>query len=556
MSCDRTRTQLKALADGELGLISALRTRLHAAACAACRTELADVRRVSHQIIALVQLSTPGPVRQRILHAASVAATTVGPERRSGSSIPVPVPMPANARARRRYLPRIAGVAIPAAICAALVAFFLYRQSPAAALDRIRAAAGNVRSVHQVGWLMERGDKPIRHIMWYADGKFRNEEEGGNISVYDGRHVHIYDPHENVLFKNVSDKPGGGVAFRGFTVEALLEMEGGAHVSLDRNATWEGRAAMRFTIEHPHLGERYIVWADPDTHLPMAVKIYVRFGSKWKLMGASELMDYNVPVPEGIFTLDVPRDARVIDKETVGREWWARYKKGVASQKVGDLTVTIKDFQVCREGDVFVIYTPKYNGDVHLSDDLCTEYLSIGQSFQPWTDGGLWFTPVKPPTERPSRYVLQAEVEQRGKPSLRVTLTVADPFYSPLACPLYPNFPRELGKAAFIYPWIDGIVVARLERRAGYYWKKVGDLQAAADQYEAMIAQADRLFQRRYFQPHTWQSVGQLYEELGDADKAREAYKRGLESIRSGPGYQGYDEWFREALRRLEGKGK
>ena len=561
MQCEHVAGELKALADHELSLFRALRVRLHAALCGACKRELADIRGVCGEVAALPQPSTPEAARSRIRHAAAASSADVGAERPSADDYSKALqdpevlqdrraaPLPSTARARRRYLPRIAGVAVPAAVCAALVAFFLYRQSPATALDQIRAAAGNVRSMHMVSWETGEGGKPIHDTTWYADGKWRFEEKNGVIRIYDGRRSHRYDPQRKVFFKNRSKQPFG-MGFSGFTIEAMLKTERGSRVSLDRNTTWEGRRALRVQIDEPESGGRMIVWADPHTDLPIAFRGYVRTPSGWEPRIGSELIEYNRPVPKDLFNLKVAADATIIDMETFEQDWRARYERGIARQTVGKVTVILRDFQVCLEGDVFVIYTPEQHHDAWLSDDLGTEYVKMSTTFQPWNDGGLWFMPVNPLSRRPTRYVLRIELEQPVTWARRtVAFTVTKPFYSPLACPLYPQFAFQPGHVAFIYPGPDEVFVQSRSARAGY-WRARGDMQAAADQYEALMVHAGRL------QPHTWQSIGQLYEELGDADKAREAYKRGLESIRSGPGYQGYDEWFRESLRRLEGKSK
>jgi len=70
-ACDRWRAELKALADGELGLWSRLGIALHLARCASCREEVAEMETVSEALRDDNQTGMSEDLRERLLAAAS-----------------------------------------------------------------------------------------------------------------------------------------------------------------------------------------------------------------------------------------------------------------------------------------------------------------------------------------------------------------------------------------------------------------------------------------------------------------------------------------------------
>jgi outer membrane lipoprotein-sorting protein len=520
MACKSLENNLKAYDDGELGLTTRMLLRAHLRKCRTCARELSEMQEVSKAMRSLGLAATPAALRDQILSTAAASAPS-SPAKRG---------LPGQGLLRVRRAVRAAGLAAGVAAVAWLI--LIARQDRAAAvLGQIRGAASRVKTMHMVNWLAQGLGGRTRYVMWYADGRFRMETEGQTISIYDGKRLHTYDPRTRVFFKNVSDQPFG-TAFGGFTIDAILAVKPGAKVSADENASLGGKRAMRLTIDDEGLGERVVVWADPDTRLPLEFKVYARQGQQWKYMGGSEKIEYNIRVDPTLLDFKPPANARVIDKENFAREWMARYEKGMGTVSLGGALVTLRDFQVCRHGDVYIIYSPKdvpglRVQEATLTDDVGTQYAPGAGGFAPWPDEGIWFVPLQDPLRLPASYSLEFRWQREDGTTGKTTAAVREPYYSPENWPLYPcwrgldegrwdNFHYPCGAEWDTRRW--GIV--------GGYWEKRGDLRAALRCYEKMLALAPS---RIYYPLGAWVGIAELYEQVGDKGKAMRAYRRGLE---------------------------
>ena len=442
---------------------------------------------------------------------------------------------PSSRRAAGRRL-RSWGLAFGAA--GALLALALYlalRPSPAqAALARVADAVEAVRTQHTVVWMQSPGGPRETHASWYSEGKWRieiwREGELTELTVYDGEWSNGYNPATNTAYLRTSNQPFG-TDFKGFSVAAMMPAEGDAKAEVGQ-VNEDGRLLNRFEITRRGSAERYIILADPHTDLPVSFEFYARAASGWEKAGGSEKVEYNLPVDPALFEFTPPEGATVVDNHKLKEEWQQRFDQGIARQTVAGQEVVLRDFQVTAVGDVYVIWTEgtvdphlaAEHYDSHMTDSLGTHYLH-SYGFQAWGKPSGWFVPVEPPAVRPAWYELMLVTRKRDEVRFRIT----HPMLSPSADPTYPAFRDKPGQAAFIVPWGVYAEMDRAQARAGY-WKKQGDPRRALQHFEQAAALADAEVHRTYLDRWTWQQMGELYEQIGEKDKAREAYRRGLDS--------------------------
>ncbi len=132
MTCDQTQPLLEAFADGELGWGTAWRVRRHLAGCAACASELAEIRQLDRRVHAWRDVPAPAHLQSRI-----AAALPSAP--------PVSAPPARRALVTRRAAIGLAGVAT------AVGAFFWLLPGqpgrPTIAFADVEQAMQQVRSV-------------------------------------------------------------------------------------------------------------------------------------------------------------------------------------------------------------------------------------------------------------------------------------------------------------------------------------------------------------------------------------------------------------------------
>jgi outer membrane lipoprotein-sorting protein len=445
---------------------------------------------------------------------------------------------------RRRAKSPVLAVAGIAALVAAVALFLFTRPTPAqAAYDRMAAAAAAVRTCHMSQWTQVPGTQKETFVLWYSDGKWRMEgwrdDTRTVIMVYDGQKLHTYDYRTNTLHLNVSDQPFGH--FHGFTVAAMLSPDvigADAEVAMTQVRDRAGRPLNRFEVIHEHMYERTVVLADPATDLPVGIESYMRVGSEsdWEKVGAADQIEYNSAISPSMFVLTPPAGATIVDNEAITADWWGRYEKGMQRVRADGEEVILRDFQVASFGDAFAIWSPGGH-QASLSDSLGTVYLQDTRGhgyFQAWSSPCAWFVPLQPPVTRPAWYVLRLE-------DCGAQFRINSPVMSPGPDPVYPAFKSERGKVAFLCPRESEAEIARAEIRA-YYYRERGDTREALQWFEQMILLSDREMHRYYGLASTWLDIGALYEQASMPEKARDAYRRGLECHDRSPNRGNPDE--------------
>ncbi len=439
MTCDHGQPNLKAYLDRELALRYRAALSFHLSRCPHCRAEMEAIRMACDSFRSLQAPSPSDETRRVVLDAA-----------RAGR----PSPLCAAGRRLRSW-----GLAMGAAgLLVALAAYLTLRPSPAqAALERVVAAESHVKTQHMVMSVQQSNGTKETRISWYADGKWRMEEwrdgKQDSVQVYDGKKLHQYLVKKNQVYLNTSDQPFG-TEFKGFTVAAMTPVMSDAKVEVE-SVNEGGRVLNRFDVTREGLPERYIILADPQTDLPTSFQLYARVDGEWKLAGGTEVMEYNVAVDPKLFVLTYPADVKVVDKGSADDRWRQRYQRGMVRVRAGDFEAVLRDFQVTVDGDVFAIWTPGEpvgvpGPEAELRDSLGTIYLRVRETFQPGSDPGAWFMPLKPLASRPKWYELVVTPE--GVP---VTFRVADPVFTPEALPHYPIPKHERGKPAFLWPFTE-----------------------------------------------------------------------------------------------------
>jgi len=515
MTCDRVQSSLKACLDREVNPRDRAALSFHLSRCPHCRAEMEAIRMASHGFRSLSAPRSSDETRQAVFEAARTQR---------------PSPLRTAGRRLRSW-----GLALGAAGALLVLALYLaLRPSPAqAALARVADAVEAVRTQHTVMWMQPPGGPRETRASWYSEGKWRMEvrREGQltELTVYDGEWSNGYNPATNTAYLRMSNQPFG-TDFKGFSVAAMLESLGDADVKLEAVVGREGRRLNRFSVSHDV--ERFVILADTQTDLPVSFEFYARAASGWEKAGGSEKVEYNLPVDATLFEFTPPERATVVDNQKLKEEWQQRFDQGIARQTVAGREVVLRDFQVTAVGDVYVIWTEgtvdphlaAEHYDSHLTDSLGTHYFH-SYGFQAWGKPSGWFVPVEPPAGRPAWYELTVVTQKRDEVRFRIT----HPMLSASADPTYPTFKDKPGKSAFHFSWGVYAEIGRAQARAGY-WKKQGEPRRALQYFEQATALADAKVHRTYLDRWTWQQMGELYEEIGERKKAREAYQRGLDS--------------------------
>ena len=434
-----------------------------------------------------------------------------------------PTPLHRAGRRLRSWMVAVPGLAL----IAGLVLFFTLRPTPAhAALDRVIAASGQVKSCH-MRWVVEQqnADPPVTEVneQWYQDGKLRMERTRDgqlvDVQVYDGKKLHTYDAAKNTIHLNVSDRPFG-TEFKGFTVAAMLEDMRDAEVEQDTAPDGSGRTMNRFTITRPGR-ERAVVLADPGTDLPVSFTGYAWDGSDWKLAGRSEVTEYNQPVDPSRFLLTHPTDAVIIDDEQAQR---TLAQSNIGHGKYGDYEIVVHDLQVIGSGEVYVVWSGiRTQAEMSLRDSNGTDYVDQGSVSQALNSfSAVWFIPVVEGRPAPTWY--DFTVSHQGRNPRTVTIRVTDVRRTSGPEPAYLvrgyNFPegaRHRYTRALQLTW---------------YWDGKNDAGGTLTYLNQCVAlwESDKELQD-WPLPEQWESNGDLYQKLGCRDQARKAYERALQEL-------------------------
>jgi WD40 repeat protein/outer membrane lipoprotein-sorting protein len=313
------------------------------------------------------------------------------------------------------------------AICAAAALLFcVIRATPFVMAElfirRVEAAVGKVQSAHIITWkVLENGERVRTTETWQQNSLYRSEswpeEVTGRrreIKIFRDGKLWTYEPELNKVTLRRQNTPYGtedadltGTGLiRTFTKASVMKTS----MSVTTEHTnFNGQPARRVRIKTTGRYESYDtrILVDDSTDLPISVDMEVLQEQSGKKLTIVAEFDFNRPLTAELFEPTFPKTARLFDYDNGKEEWRKRLATGIASRKVGERTIVIRDFQVNDEGDVFMLYTAGKRPDdsfratgqgyagkdwkISLTDEFGTHYESATPqtSFQPMSGNGV-----------------------------------------------------------------------------------------------------------------------------------------------------------------------
>jgi hypothetical protein len=244
----------------------------------------------------------------------------------------------------------------------------------AGALDGVQTLRMTRTSVDAEGNRFDAGE------VVYDGGRWRIRSVGQDTLFRQGK-TYTFDPVVKAYV--VTERPDG--PFASPAGIRMSEMLGAANQwSMDRRvqvgeATLDGQRMRRATVENPGLGERYVIYADPQTDLPREVHVEAKEGDAWQLR-MIQGFEYGSRVPAQAFELakgkpvisEAERAERVVGAMTAGTLAELPLRRG---------RIVVRAVDVAADGTVFIAYQSgdrsvnKIGGFAFdLSDDLGTPY--------------------------------------------------------------------------------------------------------------------------------------------------------------------------------------
>jgi hypothetical protein len=478
-------------------------------------------------------------------------------------------------RGRRWRLPLGLASASVAAL-AALLFVNLPTLVAAHALRRMEAAVSDVRSAHMVTWSL----MPDRHKAmetWYQAGRWRLEGLG-RIQVYRDGRLWTYLPDAGVV--RVRRQAVGPFSYNpsGFSVGAILH-EGGLGgwpdpARIVGSTRWNGRPARQLLVNLRTEPGRLAILEDAATDLPIRMEAQRKSAAGWVPSMVWEF-SFDEPLPAALFRPEFPRAARLVDFDAEQRRWGERLARGLARQAVGDRTLVIRDLQVNREGDLFLLYSAgKFPIDsvrdwsVKVADDLGTRYVRVGESFQATMDHdipnipkgyrfdgermeGDWWVPLEPQRPwKPRRITISFKVAPVNRHG--------EQFGWPLSLPATFNLPVERPECLLLPEYIPympfGVTEwqarrAAAEARARTYRYQDADPERALACYQEIIriAREESAALSEWIpEPHTWLSIYEIERDQGRRTEARAALMHAREEDTRGDLRQQIEKALRE----------
>ena len=315
---------------------------------------------------------------------------------------------------KRRPMARRARFALAAigVACALLLFSVMWpRVLTTQAMAQIESAMENVSSAHTVVYEIRDGQRVLHDETWYQNGKWRTQNhERGSTTLWVGGKFWAYDAIANTV--TTSDKPGPFAHTpQGSTVAAMTQgmtMEGQKPaVTLLSDAQLNGRTVGRIALvsRTSYETSTLIFSFDKATDLPIRGDVLVRNRYGQEMTGEMEF-EFNQPLAPALFEPKFGRGARFIELGRQRKAIGDQLKNAIARQKVGARTIVLRDLQVNKRGDVFVLYTAGkrpddgfsdrenwFNGrdwKVYLSDSLGTRYHYQRGNYEPEYIEGAW----------------------------------------------------------------------------------------------------------------------------------------------------------------------
>ncbi|UCC69173.1 MAG: hypothetical protein JSV79_04440 [Armatimonadota bacterium] len=198
------------------------------------------------------------------------------------------------------------------------------------ALADVARAMASVQSAHFVVWT---GQQPVGELWVKGPEKCLIRAEGGLDAADDGQRTISLErrggPQLLAVVQPARSMTGLGELSEGMTyldwlsgpglTHSVLETGGAKMISTEEVALPDGRRAVNVTLAVPTPSgptpEKMVITVDPDTDLVIAWERFIAWERAGEGHGGLRVdrIDYDVEVPDSLFSLDIPTDAVVVD---------------------------------------------------------------------------------------------------------------------------------------------------------------------------------------------------------------------------------------------------
>lgn len=230
-----------------------------------------------------------------------------------------------------------------------------------ATLRRISGALDGVVRMRAVRYEVEDGRETPAETISYDQGRcVIRTRRGGHDDLLTNDASYTYDAFLHSYVRK--EREDGPFAKRGFRLSDLVsdaEGEGLSQRVEIENVRLDGRPALRARFTNGQLPERYAIYADPQTELPLFVQIEAREGETWRLAQTMRF-DYS-PKFAAAEMRNVPTDAPVLTAQEADR----RFEAAVSATSLAEVPLqkgrlVVRALDVAPDGTVYVAVQTGY----------------------------------------------------------------------------------------------------------------------------------------------------------------------------------------------------
>ena len=482
---------------------------------------------------------TPSPALVERMNALAAEAEMVAAPPQSGFS------------ARRRAAVSLAAAAFSVAIITAGAII-----GPRIALaNTLRAVASNLREaqgIHSKVTFFRQGKATLSQEIWQAGDRWRMEsEQNGSRSVEihaDGK-FWSYDPVRRIASYQKQAQPyplfQSFKSLRAWAQQALDNGQGESLGTVTRGGIRLQRVAVPSPVQKTPFSAptpgRTVFTIDPARMLPTLTEQQICENGLWTTVAQAEL-DLENGISPTQFTIR-DKNVSIYDVDALGAQAGSRFARPLAQKRFATCTITLRDVQVNRDGDLFILYTdgstreksrPTFIDGTQIRDDRKTQYTNTIGALEPYmyienprggrgmTVNGLPMqgacitplTPALPSSPLPRRITLTISFdEQHAKKWFHGSAQFTVPVRR--TSTLLPGYAADLA----ILQLAGGDPKRfRLEREAGrrMYYENACD-------WAGMVQSTSRALQQGVKDVYTYLHRAAAFKELGKPDQARAA---------------------------------
>ena len=383
-------------------------------------------------------------------------------------------------------------------------------------------------------WRLEINDKLGRHIQTFADGKFWMLDPTEGVATY-----------QKDTGPSLSSQSAQMRAIRLQIQQALNSSQASDLGTVSRGGRMLQQIAVPSPVQPTPFSTptpgRTLFLIDRARMLPTFTYQQIKAGERWETV-TQTVLDLEQGAPASVFTIDA-KTVRVYDLDAYGQEAGQKFAQPLASKKFAMRTITLRDVQINRDGDVFVLYTdgstPKRDRETGLEtlqDDWKTVYAGTAGATEPYmyidtkgvlsgrgmvVDGqimkGVCWTPVRPSSSAvASRRVTIAFTfqEQTGKKWFggRAEWTVL----ARQTGRLLPTYADDLALFSLAGGFPDEFRINRESARRAYYFNR--------QDWRGLIASTDRAIAQNVKDVNTYLDRANAFRQLNQPGAARAAF--------------------------------